>query len=159
MPNTGLYENERPLKALKRDWIIAYKGSTEIILRAKTRDRYIPNMNQYQKQRERNQITVCIIGAEPIPMRFKRLLAEWKEQTAHMSYSAATAMLLSYQQIIGMGEPVLPLILTELKERPAHLFWALRAISGVDPVLPEDRGDINKMIEAWINWGQHKRII
>lgn len=116
-------------------------------------------MNQYQKQRERNQITVCIIGAEPLPMRFKRLLAEWRMQAAWLSSATAMAMLPSYQEIIGMGEPAIPLLLNELKTRPAHLFWALRAISGIDPVPPEDKGHIDKMIEAWLNWGRQKRFI
>jgi len=105
------------------------------------------------------KLEVCETPVEPLPVKFKRLLVEWREQTALLPSATAMAMLPSYQEIIGMGEPALPLILNELKDRPAHLFWALRAISGVDPVPPEDRGRIDKMIEAWINWGRQKRII
>jgi hypothetical protein len=105
------------------------------------------------------KLNICEISTESVHTKFKRLLAEWKEQTAHMSYATTAAMLPSYQQIIGMGEPVLPFILKELKERPAHLFWALRAISGADPVPAEDRGHIDKMIKAWIKWGRQKKII
>ena len=159
MFNTTLYEGERVSKFPKSSWLVAHKGAVEQNLREKKRDRYIPNINQYQGQRARVQIVSCIINIEPLPQRFKRLLSEWKMQAAPLPSATAMAMLPSYQEIIGMGEPALPLILNELKERPAHLFWALRAISGVDPVAPENRGRIDKMIEAWINWGRQKRII
>jgi len=71
----------------------------------------------------------------------------------------AKAMTLPYQEIIGIGRPALPMILNELKERPVHLFWALRAISGTNPVEPEDRGRIDKMREVWLEWGRKNKII
>ena len=92
-------------------------------------------------------------------MKFKRLLVEWKEQTAHLSSINAKIMVPAYLEIIGMGQPVLRLILNELKERQSHLFPALRAITGIDPVPPEDRGRIDKMREAWIEWGREHKII
>ena len=46
--------------------------------------------------------------------RFHRLAAEWKEQSRFLSNSAQMAMLRPYQRIIGMGPPVVPLILEEL---------------------------------------------
>jgi hypothetical protein len=90
---------------------------------------------------------------------FKRLLAEWKEQATFLSSATQMAMLPQYQQIIGMGKPAIPLILNELKDRPTHLFWALKAISGMDPVPAKDRGHIDKMIKAWIKWGRQKNYI
>ena len=43
--------------------------------------------------------------------RFRRLAAEWKQQSLLMSNPAQMAMLKSYQQIIGMGPEAVPLIL------------------------------------------------
>lgn len=44
----------------------------------------------------------------------------------------------AYQQIIGMGEKALPLILRDLRDRPTgHWFWALNAITGEEPTLGE----------------------
>jgi hypothetical protein len=32
-------------------------------------------------------------------------------------------------------------------------FWALKAITDVDPVAEENRGDVVAMAKAWIDWG------
>jgi len=64
-------------------------------------------------------------------------------------------MLPSYQSIIGMGEEALPLILAQLKserDEPDQWFWALRAITGANPVRPEDQGNFAKMAQAWLQW-------
>jgi len=60
----------------------------------------------------------------------------------------------AYQQIIALGPPVIPLILRELRERPDHWFWALNAITGEDPVGPED--DFDQAVEAWLRWGRER---
>lgn len=36
----------------------------------------------------------------------------------------------AYQQIIGMGPAVVPLLLNDLVRTRSHWFWALRAITG-----------------------------
>lgn len=59
----------------------------------------------------------------------------------------------AYQQIIGLGQPAIPLLLRELERRSGRWFWALKAISRFDPVEPTDRGRTRKMIEAWVEWG------
>lgn len=53
-----------------------------------------------------------------------------------------------------MGKPVVPLILRDLEKSPDHWFWALRAITGEDPVKPEQRGRMQQMAQAWIQWGK-----
>jgi hypothetical protein len=97
--------------------------------------------------------------AEPMPLkarRFERLAAEWKSATKVLSSITSKAMHPAYQQIIGMGPEVLPLILARLEEAPDHWFWALKAISGEDPVPPEGRGKIEEMRQAWLEWGRKK---
>ncbi len=88
--------------------------------------------------------------------RFEQLRDEWKTQSRHLSNTAQMAMLWPYQQIIGMGPEVLPLILAELHRETDHWFWALEAISGEDPVPPEAAGKVDEMAKAWIDWGQRK---
>jgi hypothetical protein len=56
--------------------------------------------------------------------RFHRLAAEWKAQSRFLSNSAQMAMLRLYQQIIGIGTAVVPLILDELRREPDQWFWA-----------------------------------
>jgi hypothetical protein len=56
-----------------------------------------------------------------------------------------------------MGKGVVPFIISELRadgEEPDHWFWALRILTDVDPVRPEDRGDIVKMANAWLEWAE-----
>ena len=91
--------------------------------------------------------------------RFTRLAARWQEESIHMSNTAQMAMLRSYQNIIGMGDPAIPLLLEELQREPDHWFWALEAITLENPVPPEARGKIDEMARAWIEWGRQKGYI
>ena len=62
----------------------------------------------------------------------------------------------AYQQIIGMGPAVVPLLLRELEREVDHWFWALKAITGADPVPPASRGKVREMAEAWLRWGREQ---
>ena len=53
-----------------------------------------------------------------------------------------------------MGEKVLPLILRELDDKPLYWFWAIKAITRIDPVSPHDRGKVQKMKDAWLDWAK-----
>jgi hypothetical protein len=90
--------------------------------------------------------------ADDLARRFAGFTTAWKAETKHLSSSSDIAMHWAYQRIIGMGSTALPLIFKEMSVRPDHWFWALRAITGVDPVQPEDRGKIKKMTAVWLRW-------
>ena len=62
-------------------------------------------------------------------------------------------------RIIGMGMPVVPLILEDLRRRPNHWFWALEAITEQNPVPPEELGKVQQMADAWIEWGIQQGLI
>lgn len=89
-----------------------------------------------------------------LQQRFAELTAQWKEKSRHMSNTAQMAMLKPYQQIIGLGDRAVPLILHELQREPDHWFWALEAITQVNPVPPEATGRVGAMADAWIAWGK-----
>ncbi len=95
-------------------------------------------------------------GKYDVRERFRQLAAQWKEQSRHMSNTAQMAMLKPYQQIIGMGEAAVPLILEELQREPDQWFWALEAITQEDPVPPESAGKVRAMAEAWVQWGKRQ---
>jgi len=62
-----------------------------------------------------------------------------------------------YFRIVGMGPRALPFIFSHLQietkaGRPDHWFPALNAITGIDPVSPQDRGKIKQMASAWLEW-------
>ncbi|HEV3387324.1 MAG TPA: hypothetical protein VG097_21070 [Gemmata sp.] len=91
--------------------------------------------------------------------RFRRLVAEWKEQARYLSDTRRMVMLRPYQSIIGMGLPVVPLILEELLREPHFWFWALEMITEENPVPENARGDVQKIANAWITWGRRERLI
>ena len=69
------------------------------------------------------------------------------------------AMLRSYQRIIGMGMPVVPLILQELARAPDQWFWALEAITEQNPVPAQAAGKVSLMAQAWIEWGKSEGLL
>ena len=60
----------------------------------------------------------------------------------------------AYQVIIDMGQVAVPFILRELEKRPDYWFWALYSITGSDPITDDDAGNLQKMANAWLNWGR-----
>ncbi|MEA3411489.1 MAG: hypothetical protein U9R74_08105 [Pseudomonadota bacterium] len=92
--------------------------------------------------------------SERIEQRFLALAEEWRQSQGVSSSLTQLAMHPAYQQIIGMGEAVIPLILRELEKRPDHWFWALKSITGEDPVSDENRGNIRQMAADWLEWGK-----
>ncbi|MET0398839.1 MAG: hypothetical protein ABW277_18755 [Longimicrobiaceae bacterium] len=91
--------------------------------------------------------------------RFRQLAEEWKEATEYESSPERIARHPAYQEIMLMGWEAVPLILEDLEATSAPWFWALRAITGEDPVPYEDRGYLDRMTRAWITWGVRKILI
>jgi hypothetical protein len=63
----------------------------------------------------------------------------------------------AYQSLIGMGEEAVAFILSQLESEgtePDQWFWALRAITGADPVEESDRGNYLRMAQSWLEWGK-----
>lgn len=86
--------------------------------------------------------------------RFKALVAEWKAGRGHASKIRDPISHPAYQQIIGMGPQIVPLLLREMEQCPSHWDWALRAITGDDPVPSQSVGKINEMAAIWARWGR-----
>ena len=91
---------------------------------------------------------------ETVEDRFERLAAVWRDETSHLSSSTQMAAHPAYEEIIALGQDVVPLLLRELAREPDHWFTALKRITGANPVDPVDRGRIDKMAEAWLKWGK-----
>ena len=87
---------------------------------------------------------------------FKQLAIQWRNETKFLSSITDKALHPCYQRIIGLGPEALPIILMDLRDKGGHWFWALESIAGVNPVLPEHYGDIDKMTHDWIDWGKRK---
>ena len=92
-----------------------------------------------------------VAGSDPRE-RFERLAEEWEAASRFLSSVHQMSMHRAYQQIIGMGPAALPLIFERMHTASGHWFWALQAITGEDPVLPDHRGDLAAMTRDWLDW-------
>jgi hypothetical protein len=93
-------------------------------------------------------------AGETLEERFRRLEAVWRAETAPLSSSTRIIAHPAFQEIIALGQAVVPLMLRDLEQRPGLWVWALPGIIGADPVPPADRGNIARMSEAWLRWGR-----
>ena len=96
------------------------------------------------------------ITRETPVQKFQALATTWRNEAQALSSVTQMAMHPAYQQIIGMGPIVIPLILRELQDKPDHWFWALKAITGVDPVKSSERGRVKQMAAAWLRWAKEQ---
>lgn len=90
---------------------------------------------------------------------FKALASQWHDETAHLSMLSQRVMHPTYQRIIGFGRRMLPHILKQLEEEPDYWFWALRSITGENPVRDEDVGHLHAMRETWLRWGRSRGLL
>ena len=91
-----------------------------------------------------------------IDLEFSRLTSAWRRDTELSSSLTEISTHPAYQRIVGMGCLALPLIFQELAREPDHWFWALKAITGCDPVPPSHRGDLELMTADWLEWGRSR---
>lgn len=100
----------------------------------------------------------CIVDSKTETwLKFQKLVAEWKKQRGAQSSITDSVVMPAYQEIIGMGERAIPSLIAQLRsegDQPDQWFWALRAITGENPVKPEEQGNFKKMSKAWITWSE-----
>jgi len=116
-----------------------------------------------RRMSEANSLGKTIVDAladeRGIKEEFSRLLVQWEQERPRGANVEAMASHPVYQSIIGMGLSAVPLLLAELKCKPSHWFAALNAITGANPVPPEDAGKVKRMVAAWIEWGTQRGYI
>jgi hypothetical protein len=86
--------------------------------------------------------------------KFRQQAELWKDETIHISSLTEMENHRAYQEIIGMGQPVVPLILQELVNDPDWWFMALDALVDAPPSLEEANGNLIKLSTKWIEWGK-----
>jgi hypothetical protein len=97
-----------------------------------------------------------VIAERTLEERFREHADRWERDTAFISATPMRVMHESYQSIMSMGPDVVPLLLSDLQKTRRHWFWALRHLTGVDPIAEKDRGNVDRMIAAWTAWGKAK---
>jgi hypothetical protein len=89
---------------------------------------------------------------EMIAQRFQELAEAWHRETDYLSSMSEADSHQAYQDIIRLGQDVIPLLLRDLEENHTHWFTALRILTGANPVPASMGGNIPKMVEAWLTW-------
>ncbi len=86
--------------------------------------------------------------------KFNNLAETWEKETVNLSSAQEIILHPAYQRIIGMGPIIIPVILERLKKTHNFWFWALWALTDVNPVQESERGFLSAMTEAWLRWGE-----
>lgn len=91
-----------------------------------------------------------------IEVLFQEYKENWLRQTDFLSNMLEITNNYYYQQIIALGEDVIPLIIKDLKYEENHWFVALEKILGFTPIKNEHKG-IYKLIKSdWLNYLEEK---
>lgn len=64
-----------------------------------------------------------------------------------------------YAQVIGLGPKVVPILLKELEQSTSPWFWALKAITRVDPAKDVNQGDFASIAACWVQWGREQKLL
>lgn len=98
-----------------------------------------------------------VLVSKELEKQFDDLVTQWTDRTRYLSSIQKIAADSAYQQIIALGEPVLPLIFRDLPHRQSLWFWALHQITGADPVATDQVGA--EAVVAWLVWGRERGYI
>ena len=90
---------------------------------------------------------------DSVESRFRQLQARWEAETMYLSDAHKIIEHPAFQEIISLGEAVIPLMMRDLEKEPSQWVWALPRITGANPLRPGD-ADSRKMAEAWLRWGR-----
>lgn len=81
-----------------------------------------------------------------------KAIDNWHEEVMYSSSIDYMQSVKSFDAIVNVGANAIPMIIEDLQERPSFLFLALHAITGVDPIFNEIRGNVGAMVGAWLKW-------
>jgi hypothetical protein len=105
----------------------------------------------------RGMITLTPEQKQDVARRFRSLALQWETATRYRSNLHTLRDHPVFQEFLGLGESIVPLILAELR-REAKVSWitVLGDITGEDPVPPALAGHVEAMYRAWLDWGRQR---
>jgi hypothetical protein len=106
-------------------------------------------------------VAVAVPDTRTLEGRFLEQAEKWDRETAHLSSPTQRFANPSYQAILGMGndhrEEVIDLLIRDMEKNRREWFWALSYLTHENPIERKDAGKLDKMIAAWVRWGQRRR--
>lgn len=87
-------------------------------------------------------------------LEFRRLADKWEEETRGYAFRSRAVQHVEHQQIVDLGEQVIPWMLEDFAAGKGDWFYALRLLTGADPIKEEERGYVPRMRAAWLEWGR-----
>lgn len=88
--------------------------------------------------------------------KFYELVKQWRRETIATASPTKKIMNPNYLKILRLRCDVVPLIIRELAQRPDDWFFLLEILTEHDPVKPEDKSDLKRVTQAWLDWGQRR---
>ena len=130
------------------------------ILSAKATEVYREELQYLIEQPENNvEEFFAFVSADPIETQFRVLADQWRTETGGFSFDYQREQHPAYDQIVRLGENAIPWILRELRDRPYHWFSVLETLTGDNPINSEAEGNFQRMVDAWVDWGEKKGYI
>jgi len=93
-------------------------------------------------------------GQDEMAQRFQKLAQAWENDTINLSSVDEIVGDAAYQELVAMGEQIIPLVFEKMEGEPSLWFLLLSDITGENPVPARDRGDVAAMARAWKRWGK-----
>ena len=90
---------------------------------------------------------------------FDNLKLLWLEETKMSSNVFITLKHPAHIKIIELGIDVLPMLLHDLRDNKNHWFYTLSIITNHNPIKTKNLGNIDKMIDDWLEWGKSNNFI
>lgn len=105
-------------------------------------------------------VTVTVGEQSSVRVQFEGLARKWRRETSHLSNPEAKIDNYYFQEIIKMGENVIPFILEEL-EKSLCILWdaALSKLTGLPVVQYEEDLSESEIVQAWLEWGRKEGLL
>jgi hypothetical protein len=88
---------------------------------------------------------------------FRGLVDRWRRETKYVASPNERYGHPAYRRLIELGQPAVPLLLQELRDRPDFYFRALSAITGENPAFGTT--DPESARARWLEWGRSREIL
>lgn len=100
---------------------------------------------------------VTDIGSVALRERFNSLVQQWTKETRLRSSMRKICSHPAYQEVIDLGEAVIPLIFEEMSMGELHWSWALSQITGINPAANTESP--SAATDVWLQWIQDQGFV